>query len=316
MELTQLRALDGVVREGGFTAASKTLFLTQPGVSRAVATLEAELGFPLLTRSKSGVAVTDAGRIVLAQVRGILAAIEHLEQEAAAIRGLDAGTLRVAGIPSACSRLVPGIFRAFEERYPKVSVVLHEDFHDQIVRAVKQHEVDLGFVHLPLEDVRCVPIATDQLCLVVPADHRLAVAEEPIDLRDLAGESFIQHCSRRSDQLIQELFAATGIDPPVRFTLQHVNTVLDMIASGMGVALIAELALPTYPCKLAVKRVMPTRTRSIGIGMARQEKVLPAAAAFVHVAQSLTKTGLTCGEWNSVHSRGSREPAFENSYGR
>src|SRR6201991_4989729 len=111
--LLQLKSFVAVVDQGGFTAASRRLGLSQPAVSRAIATLEKELGLPLLVRGREGGSLTEAGSIALTHAREAVRHLSLMRTEIAALAGEITGTLSVASLPSVTATLVAPHIRTF-----------------------------------------------------------------------------------------------------------------------------------------------------------------------------------------------------------
>ncbi len=123
MTFTQLEIFSKVVEMGNFTKAAEALNMTQSAVSHAIAGLETELGVVLLIRDrKLGIIVSNFGGRVLEPIRGILNRVAYIEQEAAAEKGIESGTIRVGSFPSAAARLLPKIIGTFEKLHPNIHI--------------------------------------------------------------------------------------------------------------------------------------------------------------------------------------------------
>ena len=124
VDVRRLKVLCEVARRGSFSAAAASLGYTQPAISRQVALLEAELGTVLVRRLPQGVALTDAGRVLVARGEAILGQLDDLELEVGALAGLEGGRLRFAAFSSACASIVPRVIARFRERYPAVELAV------------------------------------------------------------------------------------------------------------------------------------------------------------------------------------------------
>lgn len=288
MDLARLRVFAAVVEEGSFTRAASSLYMTQSGVSRAVASLESELGLPLLVRAWSGVQVTDAGRRVLEHTYKVLSEVELLNQEVAAMSGLEVGRLRIGGFPSACARLLPGIVGEFERRYSGIDVILSEGTDHDVTEWLHQHMLDVGFVHLPATGLHTVPIAGDKMLLTLPPDHRLAGTATSVNIRELADEPFILPRGR-SEPIVASIFREADIAPTIRFTLRDVSTILSMVREGMGISILAEMSLLPIMSGICTRPIEPTAERQIGLATLSKETALPATRAFIKLARTWTE---------------------------
>src|SRR6059058_835508 len=106
LDLKRLRVLGEVARQSSFSAAAEELYLSQSAVSQQVATLEREVGMPLLDRTSDGPRLTAAGETLLEHADAVIARLDEAERELSAIAGLDGGRLRLASFPSASATLV------------------------------------------------------------------------------------------------------------------------------------------------------------------------------------------------------------------
>src|ERR1700754_1030138 len=130
--LLQLKSFVAVVDQGGFTAASRRLGLSQPAVSRAVATLEKELGLPLLVRRRDGLSLTEAGSIALTHAREAVRHLSLMRTEIAALAGEIAGRERGRRLPSVTEPLVPPQLQTSTERHPAVTIRLLEGSEEEV----------------------------------------------------------------------------------------------------------------------------------------------------------------------------------------
>src|SRR5919198_3585799 len=117
LDLKRLRVLAEVARQGSFSAAADSLYMSQSAVSQQVATLEREVGMPLLERTRNGPKLNDAGRVLVNHAEAAIARLDEAEQEVRAIAGLAGGEVRVASFPSAALTLLTPALQQFHERY-------------------------------------------------------------------------------------------------------------------------------------------------------------------------------------------------------
>jgi DNA-binding transcriptional LysR family regulator len=176
--LLQLKAFVAVVDQGGFTAASQRVGLSQPAVSRAVTTLEKELGLPLLVRGRDGVSLTEAGSLALTHAREAVRHLTLMHTEVAAFAGEIIGTLSLASLPSVTATLVAPHLRAFAERHPAVTIRLLEGSEEEVRDWLDQGAADVGVVSLPVKGLDNAVLGEQDMVAVVPADNRLAGCAE------------------------------------------------------------------------------------------------------------------------------------------
>lgn len=288
MTEAQLRVLVTVAATGGFSPAADQLSMSQPGVSRAVAALEAELGTALLLRRNGRTTPTPAGERVLRHAREMLARAEAIRQEAAAAGGGAAtGRVRLGSFASVSARLLPGILATLRVRHPGVEVTLFEGHDEEVLGWVRERAVDVGVVSRDAPDLDLQPLACDQLMAILPADHRLA-AEPAATLEALADEPFV--LSRGGcERLIVEAFAAAGLAPRVAFEVQDVSTIVAMTAEGLGVSVVPQLAAGATPPGVAVRPLVPRIDRKLALAVRTLAEAPPAVLALLEVAQHLSE---------------------------
>jgi DNA-binding transcriptional LysR family regulator len=149
--LQQLNSFVTVAEAGGFTAAAHRLGLSQPAVSRAVASLEKELGLPLMVRGRDRVSLTDAGALALTHARELVRHLTLMRTEVAALAGKVTGTLSVASLPSVTGTFVAPQLKNFAERHPGVTIRLLEGSAEEVLDWLDQGAAEAGVVVPPVK---------------------------------------------------------------------------------------------------------------------------------------------------------------------
>ncbi|MER6945776.1 LysR family transcriptional regulator [Nonomuraea sp. NPDC000554] len=281
MELQQLRCLIAVLDTGSFTKAAEALQVTQGAVSHAVNGLERRLGVPLVRRGRGLATATEAGERVSVHARAVFARLLAAEEEVLALRGLRAGRLRVGSFSSASTRLLPRLLAAYRRRHPEIEVTLREGNDVQARAWLTGGEVDVAFVVLPADGLDVMPLAEDELVLVLPREHRLA-GEEVVQLARLAEEPMILSTGGCA-ALVRSAFQRHGLEPREAGVTQEGATALAMVEGGLGVTLMPQLAVPPLPDALTVRPVSPAGRRRLGLAT-RHEPRGPAVEAFLALA--------------------------------
>ena len=286
MTLVQLQIFSQVAEQGSFTKAAQTLNISQSAVSHAIAELEAELGGMLLIRDKrQPVLISDFGKRVLEPVRIILNGIAHIDQEAAAIKGLETGTIRVGSFPSAAARLFPKIMSVFEQLHPHIHIVLFEGTDEEVAEWLRTRVVDVGFVAHSSPENGMIHLTQDKMVAVLPKSHELK--EKPrISLSDLESHPFIMSTGG-CKPLIQDFFQQSQCTPCIKFEVRDIGTILNMVREGLGITIIPELSLPDTPSGVLVKDLQPSMWRYLNLSCPFINEATPAIQSFIAVAQSL-----------------------------
>lgn len=241
----RLLILREVARAGSLAGAARVLGCTQPAVSQHVRHLEEDAGTALVVRAGRGVALTEAGQVVLRHADAIADRLEAVEQELAALAGLQTGRVRVAAFPTAAAVVLPPVLAALLQRAPRLDVRLTELEPPEAEAAVRDGSADLGVVFrhaldtAPVEgDLLREPLTRHPVLAVVPDAHPAGLQE----LADLAGERWIAGCDRCRAHLLR-CAAAAGFTPDVRFATDDHVVAQRLVASGLGVALLPAWAL-------------------------------------------------------------------------
>jgi len=254
IDVRRLKVLREVAARGSFSGAGEALGYTQSAVSQQIAALERETGSVLVERNARGVRLTEAGRTLVEHADGILARLAAAEDELEALAGLRGGRLRLASFPTAGATLVPLAIAEFSSRHPEVELSLVEAEPEEAVPMLKGGELDVALLFeysslaeagegLDLTDVEQAHLLDDPMYLALPPDHPLA-RRRTIKLEDLAEESWVQgDCNGLCGQMHIAACRSAGFTPRVGFQTNDYNVVQGLVAAGVAVSLIAELAL-------------------------------------------------------------------------
>jgi DNA-binding transcriptional LysR family regulator len=283
MTETQLRVLVAVAEAGGFSVAAERLAMSQPGVSRAIAGLEAELGTALLLRTRSRVALTAAGERIVANAREVLARTEAIRQEAASAQGREAGRVRVGSLASVSEQLMPGILGSLRERHPELEVALFEGTDDEVIQWTRDRGVDVGVVAGPVSGLEVRPFFEDEMLAALPASHPLAATDGPISPTELTDQPFVM-TRAGCERMIFDAFSAAHVAPQVAFEVTETATLLAMVAEGLGVSIVAALGARRPPADVVLRPLVPRVPRRLGLAQLSPGSAPPGVKAFVEHA--------------------------------
>ncbi|MET7135084.1 LysR substrate-binding domain-containing protein [Cellulosimicrobium sp. MI9406] len=299
MDLTRLRALAAVAREGSVTGAARALHYAQPSVSHHLARLEAEVGVPLTERHGRGVRLTAAGRLLAARAEEILGRVGAAREELDALVSLSAGRVRLAAFPSALATLVPDVVGRLSREHPGLGVGLVEAEPPEALDAVRRGAVDVALVFehdrspLDVDGLRAVPVLAEELFLVRAgsgphpgtdpgtdsATDEAAASSGEVDLAPLADAAWIAGCERCRADLVGRCERA-GFTPRVAFETDDYVAVQALVASGVGVSLLPALALRAHRDPRVTVRALPGAARRV-LAVTYGERPSPGAAAVV-----------------------------------
>jgi DNA-binding transcriptional LysR family regulator len=244
IELRQFRQFIAVAEELSFRRAAERLNMAQPPLTATIQRIEDEIGTTLIERTNRIARLTEAGQIFLKEARKT---VEQAERAMLAARqageGLT-GLLRISFVASAAREILPAILLRFREHYPQVKLELQEAMTARQIELLQSGRSDLGFVIPPLQDAKDLKseiVAHNRLVAAVPEDHPLAQTEQ-IALTDMANESWVLFPERQGPGLHRIIHAAclqAGFIPLVGQEAPQMDTIVSLVAGGMGVALVS-----------------------------------------------------------------------------
>jgi DNA-binding transcriptional LysR family regulator len=246
IDLRLLRYFIAVAEEAHLTKAAQRLGIQQPPLSQQIRVLENELGVTLFTRLPRGMALTEAGHMLLDEARGIFA---RLDSAVAGVRGVargELGHLAVGFTESASLHpFVPRVLRAFREAAPDVGFAVEENNTPDLVQAIHDKRLDAAFIRSPISNVEGLVIETllvEEMIVALPAAHRLARARSKgVALAALAQDPFILIHRPNGpgfyDTIISACQAAGFCPNVIQETHKNLST-LSLVAAGLGVSII------------------------------------------------------------------------------
>jgi LysR family hydrogen peroxide-inducible transcriptional activator len=245
MEIQQLRYVCAVADTGNFSRAAERCQVAQPSLSQQVLKLEEDLGAKLFDRLGRSVRVTEAGRAFIPRARAILEQMDEARSSVAANHADLRGSVAVGVIPTVAPYLMPAYTAAFAKKYPDAKVRIVEDTTSVLVEGLRDLSIDVAILALPLrhKDLELFSIRIEPLFAVLKRDHPRASAKS-LALKDLRGEWFVMlrdgHCFR---DLSMGACKRARVTPNIVFESGQFSSLLGMVAAGIGVSLIPEMAI-------------------------------------------------------------------------
>ena len=296
MNLRQLRQFVTLAETGNFHRAAEQLHMAQPPLSVSIRKLEEEMGDALFERSSLGVFLTLAGQSMLADARLALFYAAQCQQAVADAKHGQGGLLRIGFIGTATYALLPELIPSLRARHPKIELDLFEATSSEILAGLVSRRFDVGLLRYPvLEQNPCeiTPLDRDDFVLAVPTSSSLA-ALEAIPLSQAKHELFIMYPQEKVPNLSAMAMMRchlSGFVPRVAQEAMQVQTIMSLVASGLGVALVAGVARHIIP--RGVKCLALTDNPPdflIGIALARlRDNRSRLVERFTEHALSLTK---------------------------
>ena len=287
MSLKKYEAFVRTVELGSLTKTAQALGSTQSRISHILNDLESEYGFTLMHRSRSGLELTEAGKLLLPQMQAILDSQQELQNLVTDIRNANAGSVRLGAFTSVAVHWLPGIIQTFQEDHPKVNLqMFNGDYHD-IEQWLHNREIEVGFVTLPAPScMQTSPLLEDPRVAILPKGHRLSKLDR-IPLKELEAEPFISLLQSSAHDIHRALDSA-GIKPNIKYTTKDDYAILAMVEQGLGISIVPQLLLKGHRQELEIRPLEPHASRTIALAVPEGEN-LPVVEAFARTALSWVK---------------------------
>lgn len=247
MNFQQLRSVVEAVKSGyNLTEVARNLNTSQPGVSRQILELEDELGVDLFTRSgKRLTALSNAGTRLLPVIEQILVGAQNLKRGGEDLQNLNEGALSVGATHTQARYVLPHVVRDFRERFPHVSLHLHQGSPTQIAEMITQGVVDIGIATEVLAQQKDVIVLDSYRwthSVVVPRGHKLTKTKE-LALKDIASYPIITYQIGYTGRAhIDAAFKAASVEPDIVLTAMDADVIKTYVELGLGIGIIASVA--------------------------------------------------------------------------
>lgn len=277
MTLLTYQVFKTVSEAGSFHKAADILGLTPSAISHAVAAMENELGFSLLTRSKSGVKLTNYGEHLLPYINAVLNSDESLKQAVAEFNGLKQGKVKLGCFSSVCTNWVPEIIKSFQKEYPAVAIEVFQGTYDDVAYWIKNGIVDFGFLSTSSAgELSIEPIYRDPLLCIVPSDFQKENDKNYMTIREMSKLQFVVQ-RESTDADIQNYLKQNKLIVQSGYHVVDDLSMIAMVANGFGICIMPELVMNDIPYEVRRYRMEPDASRVIGIASLNQEFMAPAA---------------------------------------
>ena len=237
MDTASLQAFLTVVKSNSFSIAAEQLFITQPAVSKRIATLEAELETRLFDRIGRTISLTEAGSILLPRAQRVINELEDSKRAVNNLSGKTSGRLSVGTSHHIGLHRLPPILRKYTQQYPEVELDLRFMDSEQACTAVLHGDLEIGIVTLPLEPIdKLIMMKTwnDPLSIVVGKTHPLA------KMKNIKAEQLISHAAilpargTYTREVLERAFKPLGISLTISLSTNYLETIKMMVDVGLG----------------------------------------------------------------------------------
>ena len=293
MDINQLEVLATVARERSFSRAAEVLNRTQPAVSQAIRRLEQDVGERLFDRSSKDGTLTFAGEVLLDHAKQMLnlrhAAVNAIRE----MRDLQYGKITISANEHTVFYLLP-VIQEFRRLHPLIKIEVQRGVASRIPKEITAREVELGVISFQPSDesVISIPVLTDELTLIVAANHPFA-GRSVVSVKELGSETFIAHNAPSPyRQKVLETFEKQKTKLNIAVELPSLEAIKRLVERGVGVALVPKLSAQSEIARgqlvgIAVKEMK--LERKLNIVYRRNSELSYAAQAFLKIARDFSK---------------------------
>ena len=286
MEINQVRYFLTLCRELNFTRAAELCHVSQPALTKAIKTLEDELGGELFRRERGNTHLTDLGRLVKPHFEQIFASTETAREEALSFRKVKKAPLRLGVMCTISPQVMIGFLRAVRDRIPTVELAIQEYPGTALIEAMMKGDLDVALLGMPKLPTRldAIPLYTERYGVAFAKGHRFEKLNA-IPARELANENYVERILCEYQEHWDAMNLGWDVDVNVRFRSEREDWVQALLAVGMGCAIIPEF-MPRLAGVALRLLIEPEVGRTISLVTVSGRRHTPAAKAIVELARS------------------------------
>ena len=278
METKKLEALVMAVRTGSFTRAAEVLGYTQSGLTHMMNSLEKDIGFPLLVRSRNGIRLSAAGERVLPMIEDLLRAGDTLEREIRLINTRREETIRVGSYASIAVHWLPELIQRFRDRHPDVAVDIQMGSVQEVYRWVREDKVDMCFAsHQEGGNFDWIHLRNDPLLAILPPGYDLRGCSS-LPVSRLEGLDFLMPSLGFHLDIMRTL---GDVKPNIQQTHVNDSVIISKVEHGLGVSILSELVLRGRRDNVVAVPLDPPAVRELGIAVRSKKELRPIARRFI-----------------------------------
>ena len=276
MTLLTYQVFKTVADIGSFHKAADILGLTPSAISHTISNMESELGFSVLTRSKSGITLTNYGEHLLPYVNAVLNSDESLQQTIAEMNGLKTGKVKIGVFSSVCTNWLPDILSSFQKKYDQIVIEVFQGTYEDVADWIKTGVVDLGFLSVSsAKDIPIEPLYKDPLLCVLPKGAKKSGTKEYMDIEEMRNHQFVTQ-RESTDADIQNFLKENKLSIQSNYHVVDDLSTIKIVEKGFGICLMPELVMKDITYEVDTYKVKPEASRIIGIAAMNPNFMAPA----------------------------------------
>lgn len=277
LRLDHLVMFRDVIELGSFSAAAQRAGISQPAVSLQIRNLEMQLGTALVERIGRRATPTAAGVELLSYLGRIETSFADMTQAMARFTSGSAGRLRIGTGATACTYFLPQVLRRIRVQFPEVEIVVTTGNTSDVVAAIEENRIDVGFVTLPASRrvLEVTPLMRDEFVAIAPRDFPLPKRLTPSALTELPVLLFEPGGNTR--RIADEWLARAGSSLKPIMSLGSVEAIKALVGAGLGCAIVPQMAVQSASSALVTRPLSPRLYRKLAIVIRRdrpQQRVL------------------------------------------
>lgn len=276
MTLLTYQVFKTVAEMGSFHKAADILGLTPSAISHAISSMESELGFSVVTRSKAGITLTNYGEHLLPYVNAVLNSDESLKQVINEMNGLKTGKVKIGVFSSVCTSWLPEILKSFQDQYEGILIEVFQGTYDDVTYWIKNGVVDLAFLSVSsAKDIPIEPLYRDPLMCVMPKGMKDSRNPEFVDIEEMRAHQFVtqRECT---DADIQNFLKENHLRIQSNYHVVDDLSTIRLVEKGFGICLMPELVMQDIPYEVDMYPIKPEAARIIGIAAMNPNFMAPA----------------------------------------
>ena len=280
MDTKKLEALATAVQTGSFTRAAEVLGYTQSGLTHMMNSLEKDIGFPLLVRSRTGIRLSAAGQRVFPMIQDLLRADETLEREIRLINTRREET-------SIAMHWLPEIIQRFRDNHPDVAVDVQMGSVEEVYHWVQEDKADMCFASWQeWFTLDWTHLRNDPLLVILPPDYDMQ-GRESLKVQSLQGMDFLMP----SPGFYLDIMHALGdVKPNIRETHVSDSVIISMVEHGLGASILSELVLKGRRDNVVAVPMDPPAARELGIAVRSKKELRPMARRFISETKEILES--------------------------
>ena len=287
MEMQQVRYFLALAERLNFTRAAEACNVSQPALTRAIKSLEDELGGPLFHREHSRTHLSELGRMMQPYFQSIYDQTQAAKEQAKSLSSLDQTELKLGAMCTLGPMILSDFICNFHQKFEGVSLNVVDSTLPALGESLAKGDLEIGLARTTEnldERFHAVPLFTERFVIVLPRDHPLA-KKNTIEFKDLDGQPYVARVNCEMADEGDKIAARMGVTIPVAFRSERDDWVLGMVRAGMGFGFFPEFS--TLPNDVAVRPLIgPEFTRTVSLVTVRGRPHSPAVGAFVRSARS------------------------------